>query len=477
MLEGLEISELMLSKASFENRAFRFDSQYFAKAALLAEAKLKSGRWEELRQLSSAVESFGAYALTNEFSYVDEGIPFLRCLNIKNGFTDFSDVLYVPESARTLLAKSEVKTGMVLLTMSGSVGNATVALPSWNYPINSNQDIAKITPQSGVNPYFLAAFIGSGYGRVQMARLPVGSVQQHIFLWMIERLVVPRFTENMESAIGNAVKTAYTIEGQSVAQIEVEKQKLLRALKLENWQPPSQSSYTRSSTETFAAGRFDAEHFKPKFAELITHIENTGNAARLGTLLTINDRGNQPEYSEIGLPVVNSKHIANCEVRLDSDNRVGLASTAKVLIEPGDVLMNGTGVGTIGRSAPYLHVGKAIPDNHVTILRPKTAAVDPVYLSIFINSLAGQLQVEQRLHGSSGQIELYPTDIANFTVWLAPEAIQQEIRQAVESGFAAKQRATQLLEAAKSAVEIAIEDSEAAALNYLNEILQGAGGH
>lgn len=129
--------------------------------------------------------------------------------------------------------------------------------------------------------------------------------------------------------------------------------------------------------------------------------------------------------------------------------------------------MNGTGVGTIGRSAPYLHSVQAIPDNHVTVLRPKPGTIDPIYLSVFINSLAGQLQVEQRLHGSSGQIELYPSDIADFTVWLAPEVKQSEIRHAVENGFALKQRAAQLLDAAKRAVEIAIEHDEKSALAYL----------
>ncbi len=44
-----------------------------------------------------------------------------------------------------------------------------------------------------------------------------------------------------------------------------------------------------------------------------------------------------------------------------------------------------------------------------------------------------------------------------------------EIRQAVEKSFAAKRRAAELLEAAKHAVEIAIEDSEAAAFAYLAE--------
>ncbi|MFM2448955.1 MAG: hypothetical protein RIS44_1405 [Pseudomonadota bacterium] len=131
--------------------------------------------------------------------------------------------------------------------------------------------------------------------------------------------------------------------------------------------------------------------------------------------------------------------------------------------------MNGTGVGTIGRAAPYLHPDPAIPDNHVTILRPKQD-LDAVYLSVFLNSMAGQWQVEERLRGSSGQIELYPTDIAQFTVWIAPSTVQKEIRRSVEKSYEQKQRATQLLDAAKRAVEIAIEDSEAAALAYLDQV-------
>lgn len=48
--------------------------------------------------------------------------------------------------------------------------------------------------------------------------------------------------------------------------------------------------------------------------------------------------------------------------------------------------------------------------------------------------------------------------------------VQADIRQAVEKSHEQKQRASQLLDAAKRAVEIAIEDSEAAALAYLAEV-------
>ncbi len=242
------------------------------------------------------------------------------------------------------------------------------------------------------------------------------------------------------------------------------------ALGLADWQPPQPLSYVRSSRDAFAAGRLDAEHFKPSCDELEARLRATGRSCALQTLLTVNERGAQPDYADQGLPVVNSKHVVNGEVRLDAENRTASSGKRALTIRHGDVLMNGTGVGTIGRTAPYLHATEALPDNHVTVLRPKPGAIDPVYLSVYLNSRAGQSQVEKWLRGSSGQIELYPNDIARFLVWQAPEHVQQAIRQSVEAAFAAKQCAAALLDAAKRAVEIAIEESEAAALEYLQAV-------
>ena len=90
-----------------------------------------------------------------------------------------------------------------------------------------------------------------------------------------------------------------------------------------------------------------------------------------------------------------------------------------------------------------------------------------MYLAVFLNSLAGLMQVAQRLLGSSGQIELYSVDLAQFTIWFAPKDVHDKIRNAVKESFAGLQRATQLLDVAKRAVEIAIEQSEVAALAYL----------
>lgn len=240
----------------------------------------------------------------------------------------------------------------------------------------------------------------------------------------------------------------------------------MQELGLADWTPPEPLSYTACAAEVFASGRIDAQYFRPLFAEVEARLQATGGAVELGSILTTNARGRQPLYDELGLFVVNSKHVRTNRVILD-DNRTATEMGSPVVIQTGDVLLNGTGVGTIGRAAPYLHPTRALPDNHVTVLR--TNAVDPVYLSVFLNSPLGQWQIERHIKGSSGQIELYPNDIARIVIWDAPDRVQQLVRAAILSAFDEEHLACELLEVAKRAVEIAIEDGEPAAIAYLGQ--------
>lgn len=465
-MEGLEVSEVKFSYAFSNNDIFRIDSTYFQKQFLEEEFEIRNKGGRRLRDVGAQIRSFGAYSLNNEISYIDSGIPFIRGVNMKGGRINFANVLHIDKAAHALLWKSEVKNGMVLLSMSGTIGDVAIATKNWRYPVNSNQDIAKIDGNGGINPFTMYAFFLSRFGQNYLKREARGSVQQHVFLSQIEQLEIPFFSGEFDAAIQRCVQQSEEYYVKADKQLVGVETTLLRALGLENWKAPEPLSYVRNSRDAFTAGRLDAEHFQPKFAVLLAHLEETGQAADLGSLLSMNQRGKQPVYAETGLPVVNSKHVLTGEVSLDNENRYAVFDDKTLLIELSDVLMNGTGVGTIGRSAPYLHSGKAIPDNHVTILRPK-AGIDPIYLSVFLNSQVGQLQVAQRLRGSSGQIELYPNDIAQFTVWVAPEPIQQEIRNSVLDSFHQRQCATELLDAAKRAVEIAIEQDELSALAYL----------
>lgn len=67
------------------------------------------------------------------------------------------------------------------------------------------------------------------------------------------------------------------------------------------------------------------------------------------------------------------------------------------------------------------------------------------------------MQTEKWLSGSSGQIEIYPSDIARYVVYLPSKEFQQRIADLVTQSWEARQKARQLLEEAKRKIEELVE--------------------
>ena len=471
LLEGLEISEIHFSEVNRGTQTARMDPQYFNREALSALACLK-----HQRNLGEFVKS-GYRVVYEATSAIDRadgerlGLPyFLQASDITTPFINAESMVCVSESDWLRYPMGRITPGELLIEVKGNAEK--IALVPQDFPKKTlvTGTCFKITTHDELDQYFLAAYLTCRYGQILKNRLKTNLLISYLAKNDLYGLPVPIASSSFKKCIRKVFQLCFTQQEESQSGLKESESALLHALCLDQWVPPVPLSYVQSSRDAFASGRLDAQHFQPRFKALTDFIHATGRGARLGDWLQVNQRGRQPQYSDEGLPIVNSKHVLRGDVRLDEDNRSAICSEGDMVIQCGDVLINGTGVGTIGRAAPYLHSGAALPDNHVTILRPK-GGLDAVYLSVFLNSMAGQWQVEQRLRGSSGQIELYPTDIAEFTVWLAPDQVQQEIRKAVEKSYEQKQRAAQLLDAAKRAVEVAIEDSEAAAMHYLEDLL------
>ena len=86
------------------------------------------------------------------------------------------------------------------------------------------------------------------------------------------------------------------------------------------------------------------------------------------------------------------------------------------------------------------------------------------------------MQIEHFITGATGQLHVYPKDVARIFVPNIPESKQQEYERLAVAAASARRQAKQLLEAAKRAVETAIEDSEDAALAGLAAEEDGRGG-
>lgn len=91
-------------------------------------------------------------------------------------------------------------------------------------------------------------------------------------------------------------------------------------------------------------------------------------------------------------------------------------------VEENDLLINSTGDGTIGRVAVYDRSFPAVVDGHITIVRFKDADL-AWYVAAYLLSDEGQNQLYRYNNGSSGQVEIYPQDIAR--IWIPPKKPQQ----------------------------------------------------
>ncbi len=119
-------------------------------------------------------------------------------------------------------------------------------------------------------------------------------------------------------------------------------------------------------------------------------------------------RGISPKYSESnGVPVINQKCIRNHSINFELVrlNDPVKRKTAGREVEVGDVLVNSTGVGTLGRLAPVRYLPEpTVFDSHVTVVRADTSKISKAFLSGLM--LNNEAFIESSGAGSTGQTEL-----------------------------------------------------------------------
>lgn len=136
------------------------------------------------------------------------------------------------------------------------------------------------------------------------------------------------------------------------------------------------------------------------------------------------DRGISPVYDEVGPSVViNQRCIRDRRLDLTPARRQSKAIPSEKLVLSGDVLINSTGVGTLGRVAQVLaDLGACTVDTHVTIVRP-SPDVDAYWFGMTLLEL--ELVFERKGVGATGQTELSRAAIGETPICVPPTAFQQ----------------------------------------------------
>ena len=140
----------------------------------------------------------------------------------------------------------------------------------------------------------------------------------------------------------------------------------------------------------------------------------------LGGLTNYLQRGIQPKYlDEGGVLVINQKCIRDRQINIEKARRHDQLKKAinDRELRLGDILVNSTGTGTLGRIAQVLYLAETtIVDSHITIVRPNPDSATVHYLGL--NLIRREAEVESLGRGSTGQTELSRSSLDSLAVVL-----------------------------------------------------------
>lgn len=239
-------------------------------------------------------------------------------------------------------------------------------------------------------------------------------------------------------------------------------------------QIPGTAVSVKNFSDSFVkTGRLDSEYYQPKFDVLFDALEKFPNK-RLGGNDGIVDIRKSIEpgseaYKEEGIPFVRVSDISKYEITppeifLSHD----IVEDVEALFPKKDTILFSKD-GSVGiaykleRDEDIVTSGALL---HLTVRN--TSEILPDYLTLVLNSTAVQMQAERDSNGAVIQ-HWKPSEIENVIVPVLDIDKQKELSEMVQKSFALRHQSKQLLEYAKQAVEMAIEQGEDTALAWLKE--------
>ena len=157
-------------------------------------------------------------------------------------------------------------------------------------------------------------------------------------------------------------------------------------------------------------------------------------------------RGKSPKYSEDDktYPVFAQKcNLKDGGISLEQARFLDPSTINKwnevYKLQTGDILVNSTGTGTVGRTRLFNtnclgNYPFVVPDSHVSVVRV-LKSICPQYVYAYISSDSIQEYLEENLAGSTNQKELYIGVLENMHIYLPPFAEQQRIVARMEELF------------------------------------------
>lgn len=455
----------VVGKADLEKTS-RIDSEYYQLVYLDSSRKLQNVTTVKLSRISKVGDG-NHLTIAERFQEIP-GVRYLRGQDVSaEMMIEERNQVYIPEDSYEKIERSHVKAGDVLVTIVGA--NTGLIALAYDVPEKLSASCKLgIARAHSFNPAYLYAFLISRFGQNQIQQAKRGGGQTGLILPDMRNLLVARFPY-LEDKIAAVVLNGHETIQRSRNLYAQAEQVVLFELGLQNWEPTIVLNFPRNFSQAARARRLDAEHFQPKYQEMFGRLSASVRLDRLGKL-TAYTKGievGSPAYTDSGIPFWRVSNLTKHGLDDSNANFISteLYNTLRPNYEPqqGEMLLSKD-------ATPGLAYYLERPIEGIVssgILRLSLVdSIPPHYLEILLNSLFVQLQIEQNVGGSVIK-HWKPSEVRKTLIPRLSDEKEREIAGLVQQAHAARREARALMEKAKRAVEMAIEESEERALQFL----------
>jgi len=462
---------MTIASLSEANKNARIDSQFFRPEYVSSYKTVENSSNATLSEIAYITD--GNHLKIAENFDDAEGVRYLRGQDLsKNMILHDRNIVHIPESCFDSLKRSHIHKDDILITIVGA-NTGLVGLvydPPKKLVANCKLGIARVD-KNKILPSYLYAFLIGKFGQHQLLRSIRGGGQTGLILPDLRQLRITRLSRKFESTINDLVLNGHSKITESKSVFQQTQTLLLRELGLLNWKPKHQLIFIKNYADVDQSERMDAEYFQPKYEEIVAAIKSySGGWDILGNLVTVKKcvEVGSGEYLDAGIPFVRVSNLSPFETSAGKYISEKLyAELSQHQPKQGEILLSKDGSPGIACHLPC-NPKKMIPSGGILRLKIKDDRLNADYLTLVLNSLLTQEQV-RRDCGGSIILHWRPDQVKETLIPILPSEKQLEIQQKVTESFSLRKQSKHLLECAKRAVEITIEQDEESAMQWLKE--------
>ena len=414
--------------------------------------------WTTLPELCTIPITDGTHK-TPTYTDKEHGVPFISSKDVTSQRINWNNIKYITRELHEELHKRIApQKNDILLAKNGTTGVAAIVEDTRVFDIYVT--LAVIRPSQNICPQYLHQVINSNFCKEQFNSRLTGIGLPNLHLVDIKKTMIPLPPISEQKRIVTEIERWF-VWIEQIRQSKTDLQDVIKQTKSKILDLAIHGKLVPQDPSDEPASEL-LKRINPK-AEITCDnaqyekIPENWCACKLVDICSFLSRGKSPKYSEDDktYPVFAQKcNLKDGGISLEQARFLDPSTINKwnevYKLQTGDILINSTGTGTVGRTRLFNanclgNYPFVVPDSHVSVVRV-VKSICPQYVYAYISSDSIQQYMEENLAGSTNQKELYIGVLENMHIFLPPLAEQYRIVAKIEKLFSSLDNIQKALE-------------------------------